>query len=245
MLTIKHIFLVLGMGLSLPFWGQKDAQTELKRIITSYRNLESCSLRVKTSLFAKSTDSEPKRVMMADTRLSPTGSIVRVDAVEVLTNQQCVLVIDNQQRVIQYSKSSFRELQDELQKQKKGLTVGDSLFQATHQITLTLNESGKLKMEAEPLKTSKGPERSLYEFDTQKGHLTSVTYYYGAGSTYQKVVMVYEYTDLSPSFSSLTFSESAYLNGTGPKASPKGVFKEYTYYNLYEKTLNDYLKDEE
>lgn len=224
--------------------GQSLEEQALQRIRASYAKLQSCSLVVESHLYAREVDRVPQRTIFSEAKYSPQGSFVRNDSVVTITNANGVLVIDKKEKFMHYRNAPANTAQQSLEMQKKAMQAGDSLFKAIYKTSLSMLGDSILRLEAIPKRAGSGPVRKVYEFRTATGVLAKITDYYGAGSIYRKVDVVYKYADLAPFFSGNEFSESDYLDGTGPNAKPLPKYAHYKFSNTHSKTLNPNLNYE-
>lgn len=238
--NLIFLMLIVGFTCVARLSGQTPEEQAYQRIISTYAGLSNCSVSTVTSFYARQSDHRPQRVMYSQAKFSEQGSIIKNDAVEVLTNGHCILVMDHAEKTMQYSKANPAALKQSLDRQRQAFAFADSLFRARNKVTLSILADSTLQLVAKPHKTGNGPEQTTMLFDMKTHSLSKVTYLYGAGSMYYRVETVYEHADLAPFFPNGTFSESRYVSGSGEKAKPQQKYAAYTFHNSFSKTLNLY-----
>lgn len=212
-----------------------------------YMDMQACSAKISTQFYKSSSDTRAARTLDASTKFSEAGSHSVNGAVEVLSNDRCVLIIDHVGKTIQYSASSGKGLKKDLdQRRTTMLQALDSAFFNRYTIQQLDGSANLLRFRITPVSEKETDFlQADLSFDAETYGLRQIEYIMKPGSTYQKVRIQYTYLDMAPQFSEGAFSEAKFLDGQGDKAALKEAFKGYTFYNLYSKTIKDFLSDEE
>lgn len=225
--TLIIIFLCIGKLSSQTITEQFD------QIVDVYRNLQSCSVKIKTTLYPVDLDSKPTRTFLSEKRFSVTGSIVKNDNVEYFTNSHCQIMIDHSSKVVIYRNS---DVTNELNgaRQKEISIFSDSLFLKYHTFDISLKSDSILEMRATAkFQTINAPVTTIFQFSIPTKKITRVTYLYSSQSSYAKVEMIFTYMDLNPTFPSDTFSITHYIDGEGLSAKLSKKLDNYQFHNQF------------
>jgi len=203
---------------------------DLKVMYNSYLNADDFYAKIKIDMYESSKDAQPYETRKAEISKSSMKVLYKLDNDQVLINDKCVVIINDEEKMILYKPGKKKERSipdivmpnfDSLMADYNKVIYKGLVNQSKHYI-VNLESSNIKRVDIFLSKESRWLTKLVYYYNEE---------YYGIDS---KVIINFNSITASPNFTKQTFSESQFFRRKNGKVILLPIYKDYRFIEMKE-----------